>query len=334
MIEYIPKKPSSQPRDVTFVKKVLLLLVISLTLLTGCLQGEPVPIRVISPPYPQPEMPGAVVAMIDNHLDAFPQSGLHQADIVYEILAEGGITRFMALYYWQKPEKIGPVRSSRYYFAQIAKAYNAPYAHAGGHETALQMIKDMRMLDVDEINNSSAYFYRDKTRHMPHNLYTSGELLEQWGSDRKITWSPLPDFSTGPLPAGGTAADWLEINYDATRTYIYRIGYEFKDGSYQRIRNGETHLSDDQPIKAGAVTVILTPARSVVKGKPISEIDIVGSGQALFFRNGKVFEGQWRKSTPSSHMELLYQGEPMPVVQGPHWIQAVTELSRLSYGKR
>lgn len=304
-------------------------------MLAGCQARGVTPAAGITvPPKPEPELPGVIMAMIDNHLNAYPQSGLHQADIVYEMLAEGGITRFMALFYWHKPEKIGPVRSSRYYFAQIAKAFNAPYAHAGGHESALSMIKQLKILDVDEINNASAYFYRDNNRRMPHNLYTSGDLLVKWGLDHQITWSALPSYTTGPLPEGGKPANWLEIAYNTSKSYNYRIGYELADGVYQRERNGLPHLSDNQPVHAGSVTVILTPARSVVKGKLISEIDIIGSGKALFFRNGLVFEGQWSKSSADQHMEFIYEGKSMPVVQGPHWIQAVTDLSQLTYGKR
>ncbi|MGI6343567.1 MAG: DUF3048 domain-containing protein [Bacillota bacterium] len=124
--------------------RLLLVLLLGALLLAGCTPTEPV---VIEPPpepdperEPEPELPGVLLAMIDNHPNANPQSGLLDADIVYEMMAEGGITRYLAVFYSKKPELIGPIRSARYYFVQTAKAYNAPYAHVGGHDTAFRMI--------------------------------------------------------------------------------------------------------------------------------------------------------------------------------------------------
>src|SRR5579872_5334595 len=115
--------------------------------------------------------------MIDNYpYDARPQSGLHDADIVYEVEAEGGITRYMALFLEKTPAKIGPVRSARLYFVDLARPYDAYFAHAGETDDVWEPLKELRaggFADMEEIQIAEEAFWRDDTREMPHNLYTS-----------------------------------------------------------------------------------------------------------------------------------------------------------------
>ena len=99
-------------------------------------------------------LPGVFLAMVDNHPKARPQSGLDKADIVYEIIAEGGITRYLALYYSQEAPKIGHIRSARYYYVQLAKGYDGVLAHAGGNENALYLIPELKVKNLDEIYNA------------------------------------------------------------------------------------------------------------------------------------------------------------------------------------
>jgi hypothetical protein len=115
--------------------------------------------------------------MIDNYpTDARPQSGLHDAEIVYEVEAEGGVTRYLALYLSAAPSKIGPVRSARTYFVELARPYDALYAHAGGNDDVwgpLKLLREGGFADMEEIVGTPEAFWRDSTREMPHNLYTS-----------------------------------------------------------------------------------------------------------------------------------------------------------------
>src|SRR5581483_1401572 len=116
--------------------------------------------------------PFAVV--VENHPDARPQSGLSQADVVYEALAEGGITRFLAIFQSQDVKSIGPVRSARTYFNDWAQEWGAVYAHVGGNSDALALIKAgiPGVSDADQFFNDP-YFTRISSRRPPHNTYTS-----------------------------------------------------------------------------------------------------------------------------------------------------------------
>ena len=116
--------------------------------------------------------------VIENHPDARPQSGLSQAGVVYEALAEGGITRFLAFFGDQQAGNLGPVRSVRTYFVDWTLEFDAPLAHAGGNADALDLIGPLGMKNMDGLGIGAPTFYRTNDRYAPHNLYTSGALLD------------------------------------------------------------------------------------------------------------------------------------------------------------
>ncbi|MGM1049871.1 MAG: DUF3048 domain-containing protein [Bacillota bacterium] len=126
--------------------------------------------------------------MINNAPAARPQSGLSQADIVYEVLAEGGITRLIAIFQSQTGiEKIGPIRSIRPYLINIGESYGGVLVHAGGSPEAYSIIKKQGKQDLDEIGNAGAYFWREKDRKAPHNLYSSDEKLREGADKHKFS---------------------------------------------------------------------------------------------------------------------------------------------------
>ncbi|GAF86264.1 unnamed protein product, partial [marine sediment metagenome] len=109
--------------------------------------------------------------MVENSEGARPQSGLDKANIVYEALAEGGITRFLAIYYDQDAEEVGPIRSARPYFVSKSLEHQAIYVHVGGSEEAYNFIKEEKIDDINEFVDFQP-FWRSKDRDPPHNLYT------------------------------------------------------------------------------------------------------------------------------------------------------------------
>ncbi len=115
-----------------------------------------------------------VMVVINNAPQARPQSGLLQADLLYEVLAEGEITRLIALFQSSAfTGDIGPVRSIRPYFISIGKSYGAIQVHAGGSPDGYETISRERIENLDEITNAGPYFWREKSRKAPHNLYTN-----------------------------------------------------------------------------------------------------------------------------------------------------------------
>ncbi len=227
----------------------------------------PAPTPAPPPPAPPPELPGALRVLVENQTAARPQAGLDRADVIYEVEAEGGITRFLAAFYSKAAARIGPVRSARWYFVDIAKAYGAPYAHAGGNADALDTIaRDRAFPDVDEIHGvNSGYFWRSKDRQPPHNLYTSTDLLLQAAKARNYKAVPLPAWPTGAPPAAGSTVPDLTLNFHPTESLVR---WHWDGSRYQRFINGAPHLVEGQvPLAADNVIVLATEVR-VVDIKP------------------------------------------------------------------
>ncbi|NLT95453.1 MAG: DUF3048 domain-containing protein [Clostridia bacterium] len=272
------------------------------------------------------DLPGGFIVSIDNHRNAYPQSGLEKADRVYEILAEGGITRYLAVFHSQAPEKIGPIRSARYYFAYIVKGHDFPFAHAGGNNDAIALIPKLKIKDLDEIYNAGAFFYRDKSRKMPHNLYTNSDLLIKGAEKKKYALEPLKPLPQGDV-AGGEEADLIDITYSTDSRYIYVVTYEWDGQRYKRYINGIPHeTSEGTVIYTENVIVLEAKTRDVVKEELQSEIEVLGSGKAYFFTGGKFYQGTWKKEKAADEFEYLYEGQPMKF-KGEHaWVNIVPSL--------
>lgn len=280
----------------------------------------------------EPELPGAVLAMVDNYWKARPQSGLDKADMVYEIIAESGITRYMGIFYHEKADKIGPIRSARYYFVQLAKGYDSPLAHAGGSTEALNMLANLKIKDLDEIYNASTYYWRDKNRKMPHNLYTSTEQLLKGAKNKGYTLVPLSELSQG-TDWQGDQQEKLCIDYSVGK-YDYKVYWEYKDNRYERKINDNLHLMDDgASIKAENIIVITAKTKDIVKdGIVLSEVDIVGEGESRYFIDGKMMKGSWIKKSIDSAIEFKdEQGNKMKFQTGKTWVQVISSFSKLAF---
>ncbi|MDK2824459.1 MAG: hypothetical protein PWP71_2377 [Clostridia bacterium] len=275
---------------------------------------------------PEKDLSGAFIVSIDNHRNAYPQSGLEKADRVYEILAEGGITRYLAIFHSKSADKIGPVRSARYYFAYIVKGHDFPFAHAGGNTDALNLIPELKIKDLDEIYNAGAYFWRDKSRKMPHNLYTSTKMLLKGARKKNFQLVPLKPLEQGTV-VGGEPADLIDITYSSDPKYLYTVTYEWDGARYKRYINGTPHktLAGDQ-IYTENIIVMEAKTREVVKDELESEIDLIGKGKALYFTNGKVLAGTWEKEKAGSEFRFFYNELPMKFTGEHSWINIVPSL--------
>ena len=126
-----------------------------------------------------------IAVMIDNHSDAWPQAGLQQAYMVYEIIVEGGETRLMALFKGVDVDKIGPVRSARHYFIDYVMENDAIYAHFGQSPQALSDLKKFNINDIDGIAEDGVTFWRVKDKKAPHNAVTSTNKLLESANNKK-----------------------------------------------------------------------------------------------------------------------------------------------------
>src|SRR5699024_5617246 len=169
-----------------------------------------------------------VSVMVNNHPDARPQTGLSEADIVFEMLTEGNITRFLALFQSEQPEKVGPVRSAREYFFELAKGYDALYVYNG----SAKKVEKLLQASVVDYNN---LFMRDSSRVAPHNSYLLFESVydkaEADGFNVENKQKPLT-FLTEEDEVEGEDAQNIQINYATSGSPVVEFTYDETNESY------------------------------------------------------------------------------------------------------
>ena len=301
---------------------------------------KPAPSIVVKEPMPAPkyysELTGALVKnetditrpvtaiMIENSPDARPQSGLKQAEVVYEAIAEGGITRFMALYQQEKPNLIGPVRSLRTAFVDWLAPYQASVAHVGGNIVALNEIRNGSYRDIDQFFNAGTY-WRSSDRFAPHNVYTSFDNLDALNKAKGYERSAFSGFiRTNPKPALTPTAAQINVNVSSP-TYNSSYVYDKKNNSYARSQGGAPHLDREKgQITATVVIALNVDMRAVEEDGYREQITTIGSGKATIFQNGTALEATWTKKDRASQLTFEDEnGEVIPLVRGTTWITAI-----------
>jgi len=261
----------------------------------------------------------AVLAIIENSVGARPQSGLNAADIVYETMAEGGIPRFIALFQKENAQKIGPIRSARSYFLDIAKEYNMPFAHCGGSQEALTEIKDNKLMSMNEMTNTSSY-WRDSVRKAPHNLYTSTEKLRNLVKAKDYTYS-------SPVKLKYDKSYWNNdkfpkaINILLKMNRLYNTSYTYKDGVYLKNMDGKssTNKEDNLPLEFKNIVVQITSIKTQADGIHLN-IQLVGTGDGYVISNGKFVKMHWAKKDATSQTILTDEkGNSLPLNPGKTW---------------
>jgi hypothetical protein len=272
-----------------------------------------------------------VAVMIENHRRARPQSGLIDAEVVYDIPVEGGITRFMALFY-HTPGVLGPVRSCREYFVDRALEIDALYVHCGGSPKGYAYLAKSKIGSIDEIKFGKP-FYRDKSRKAPHNLYTKGKRLLNFMADRypmKVEKLKMP-LNYGDNPTiGKKPGKSVKIRYHGNNI----TEYKFNKVSYDRYINGKKHLDREKKKVISPGTVIVqTASMKVVDKAGRQEISFIGSGSAVVLYQGKMFEATWHKSEPGARtvFKKLNGKEVVFSDKQKTWIQVVSPKLKVVY---
>lgn len=295
-------------------------------------EPKPEPIKYYSPltglqvPDEAATKRQVTAVMIENSPAARPQSGLQDAGVVYEAIAEGGITRFVALYQEARPGLVGPVRSIRPYFVEWAAGYDAAMAHIGGSYKAQQMIRSGEYgRDIDQFLNPSAY-YRSTDRYAPHNVYTTFDRLDKLNQAKGNTGSTFEGFKRKDSP--GTAAKDAKVINIAVSSNTYNPSYTYDEASNSYLRNmaGAPHIDREskQQLTAKNVAVIkVTTVRAMEDGYR-EQMAATGSGEATVFLDGRAIPATWEKAAAKS--PLIFKDKTGAVIEfnrGSTWITAI-----------
>jgi len=277
--------------------------------------------------------------MIENSIDARPQSGLDQAGVVFEAIAEGGVTRFMGVFQDTQPSYIGPVRSARPYYIQWALGFNAAYAHVGGSPDALADLNAWNVRNIDQFANSAA-FQRISSRYAPHNVYTSIAQLNTVENTKGWTSSNFKGFiRKADTPAKTPTASNLSFTLSGP-IYNPSFTYNPSTNNYTRSENGAVHNVISQsgvltPITPKVVVALITPLGQGAldsSGAYYSDYNVLGAGQAMIFQDGTEITANWNKQNSTDQITFTdNSGNPIKLNAGQTWLTAVATSANVSY---
>jgi hypothetical protein len=296
-----------------------------------------------------------IAVKIDNHWKARPQSGIEQADAVYELLVEGGLTRFIALFHHSDTEYLGPIRSGRPTDPTLVKYLGAPLQISGAQPWISGVIAGYGVKLLGDNGNTT---FRIGARRAPHNLYGSTLLMRDEADRRSYPDDPpaMTTFNFGEPTPGDPGAkevtlDWsnrpvvrwewngteyLRFNGDDPHNYLTLPSEEDEEASdTEPAEDTTTTTSDketeDEPeilehqIAMDTLVVLTAPkywaSSSSGAGSAVPALDTVGGGEAYVFYDGLVVEGIWERESVDERFELtLEDGSPITVPEGRLWI--------------
>jgi hypothetical protein len=262
---------------------------------------DPTPCPLTGAPVGEDKEPPARPALaikVENTPDAQPLVGLDKADIVYEEVVEGGITRFIVVFNCQSAERVGPVRSARTTDPKVLLQFSDHplLAYSGGANKVVNIIKESGVVGMTE-GDPVAAFSRDDARVVPHNLFANTTKLWATGKKRaKDEPAPQAVFSYDEevqKPSKKASAATIEFPLTAAE-------WRWQQGHWVRYQDGAVmSLEDVAPITADNVVIqqVKTTESDIVDvtGYPSPEVELTGTGKAWLLRNGKLITGTWSR---------------------------------------
>ena len=258
-----------------------------------------------------------VMVVVENHPQSRPQWGLTSSDIVFEMVAEGGITRMILMYAdaSRLPDKIGPVRSTRHYFLDLAEGYDAIFTHFGQSTYAKQQLANH---DIDNINGyvDGSYFSRDKSRNVDseHTAYTTKEWVTKAIAEKEYR-TTLKDGYTDAFQFNIDGNEVLKDGSCVTATvsfsssYTYTLDYDKQENVYYSSLNGNPFMDSNGTQQNFENIVILYTNISAIAGDTKNRVDFdLSEGEGRYISNGSYEDISWKKGD-STDMLKLYDSE-------------------------
>ena len=280
-----------------------------------------------------------IAVMIDNEgTRSLPQGGLDKAQIIYEVIVEGGETRLMPLFWGSDPKMIGPVRSSRDYFLDYSMEHDAIYVHFGWSPQAQA---DIPKLKINNINGlyvgSDVIWDLTKDKGNWQDSYTSMEKLLAYAGKLKYRTTtevkfPFKYNQSDIMPAEGKTANQISLKYSAA----YTSGYEYDSatGLYKRFRKGKPHMErvSNKQLEAKNIIIQFTPNYDI-KGdnKGRQEMNTTGSGNGYFITGGKAIKIKWSKESRRAQTQYTDEaGNKLMLNRGQTWIQIMPLTAKVT----
>jgi Protein of unknown function (DUF3048) N-terminal domain/Protein of unknown function (DUF3048) C-terminal domain len=297
---------------------------------TPTMAPTPTPVAVAEGPLLSPftgepvkSLGGVLAVKIDNIVYARPQTGLSDADIVYVLPVEGGLTRFMAIFSSHFPPVIGPVRSARNDDLELLRQFGRPaFAYSGAQGQLLPVVERAHIVDL-YAGRVVAPYYRDNSRIAPYNLYANTRqlLAHAKGASRAHSIG----FRFGPAPAGGQVTRSYSVSYPSAK-FIFT--WSPGRGHWLVTMDGKPATTTDRGRLAPATVIMqrttVHTSGYLEYGVPPPYAETVGHGTAVVLRGGKAYNVRW--SRPSYYAGTTYttmSGQRMNFAPGQVWILLV-----------
>jgi hypothetical protein len=280
-----------------------------------------------------------LAVVIENQIDARPQNGLASADAVYEALAEGGITRYLAMYLTNSsPITVGPIRSVRTYFLDWLEEYDGLAAHVGGNMDALDRIGPEGVKDLDQFYLGATY-ERSGDRLAPHNVYTNTDRL--WAAATKKGYTGAAQFRSWlfkneATPSARPSQQLLRLGFLGSSSYKVSWTYDQASNQYLRTVGGVDDLDRNSNSRVAAKTVVVEVIPMQTGLTRINEQTIImndtGAGKAYVFTDGVVTEGTWSKKSRTDRTTFWDKNDKeIPFNRGPIWIEVIPPNTAIEF---
>lgn len=306
------------------------------TTAAGTVAGPVVaPLTGLADPSGEAAARPALSAKIDNAPKARPQAGLELADVVFEEVVEGGVTRFIAVFQSAVPDTVGPMRSVRPMDPNIVGALGGLVAYSGGIPEFKALMGDAPVQDLNFDNLPGAYS-RERGRAAPHNLFASPAALWAAAEDGAAPPAPLFEYRAAGEPFGDADAASVRIPYSQYASPSY--AWDAASGTWKRSQDGGPHLtaSGAEIAPANVVVQFVTDRKLRYvdqSGSAVVESIVVGEGDAWVFSGGRVTKGRWSKSGAGSVTRYTdAAGNPVKLAPGRTWVHYAPVGSPVSAG--
>lgn len=269
-----------------------------------------------------------ILVTINNHPQARPQSGLASADVVYEMLAEGDVTRLLALYQSEIPENIGPVRSARDYFIDVARGLDAFYIAHGYSPEAHSMLFSGVVDHINGMQYDGILFSRSSERKAPHNSYISGENVklgaEKVGASllyqKKVSYNYYDKEENVTI---GLQVNDFSVNYSKNSQFNSLYTYNTVSKTYSR-QSGNIETIDhitNEPITLSNI-LVFEMDHKIIDNEGRREINLTNGGRAYVFQQGMMREVQW-ENRDGVLIAIDENGSEVKLVPGQTWVHFV-----------
>jgi hypothetical protein len=270
--------------------------------------------------------------MIENSLEARPQAGLKDAGVVFEAVAEGGITRFLALYQEAQPDYVGPIRSARPYYVDWLLPFDASYAHVGGSPDAISKIRNSGVKDIDQFYNAGAY-RRVNNRYAPHDVFSSLSDLIKLQKTKGYDKSNFTGFTRKAEAASKTPTATVIDFTISGPAFSVHYDYDAATNSYKRGVGGAPHTDEKTGAQLSPKVVIAMVMDQSTDADGLHTVyNTTGTGSMYVFQDGIFTIGTWTKNDAKSQFSFVDEvGKPLNLNPGQTWISVVGLTGNINY---